>query len=122
MAKSHCLCCWLVPLVQVYISISQTGQTPLHLAALYGKLEVVKHLVNAKGDANVQDSKSGKTALHYAIEKGDSGINITGYLLMMQVCVCVCVCVCVDDKALPFPGAISGLGDNSNRMAANSRQ
>ena len=67
------------------------GQTPLHLAVTAGSRETVRLLVDTKADINVQDSKSGKTALHYSIEKGD--LPMAGYLLT-EVCVCVCVCVC----------------------------
>ncbi len=56
-----------------------TGQTPLHLGALCGSQEVMKLLVNAKADVDIQDSKSGKTALHYSVERGD--LPMTGYLV-----------------------------------------
>lgn len=56
------------------------GQTPLHLASGCGSTEVMKQLVKVKADINVQDSKSGKTALHHSIEKGD--LPMTGFLVM----------------------------------------
>ena len=56
-----------------------TGQTPLHLAASCGNREVMRHLVDAKADVNVQDSKSGKTSLHHSIERGD--LPMAGYLI-----------------------------------------
>ena len=58
---------------------THTGLTPLHVAVLGGHQECVKLLVNSQVDVNMQDSKSGKTALHCAVEKGD--LTLTGYLL-----------------------------------------
>ena len=40
----------------------------------------MKQLVKVKADVNVQDSKSGKTALHHCIENGD--LPMSGYLVM----------------------------------------
>ena len=59
---------------------SLSGQTPLHLASGCGSTEVMKQLVKVNADVNVQDSKSGKTALHHSIEKGD--LPMTGFLVM----------------------------------------
>ena len=55
------------------------GQTPLHVATECGHQDVLKQLVNAKADVNVRDSRSGKTALHYSIDKGN--LPVTGYLI-----------------------------------------
>ena len=78
------LCNMYVPLSPFPFSL---GQTPLHLAAGCGSTDVMKQLVKVKADVNVQDSKSGKTALHHSIEKGD--LPMTGYLVM-EVCTCTC--------------------------------
>lgn len=56
-----------------------TGDTPLHLAAKNGCTDVIKLLVDAKADVDVQDSKSGKTALHHAVENND--LPMVGYLV-----------------------------------------
>ena len=56
-----------------------TGDTPLHLAAKNGCTDALKLLVDAKADVDVQDSKSGKTALHHAIENDD--LPMVGYLV-----------------------------------------
>ena len=56
-----------------------TGETPLHLAAGCGHTEVLKLLANGRADVDVQDSKSGKTALHHSVEKGD--LPMAGYLI-----------------------------------------
>lgn len=56
-----------------------------------GHTQVLKQLVNAKADIDVQDSRSGKTALHHAVENGD--LPMTGYLVT-EVRSTVCVCVC----------------------------
>lgn len=55
------------------------GLTPLHLAAVSSNTECFRELVKANADVNVQDSKSGKTALHYLIERGD--LPLTGFLI-----------------------------------------
>ncbi|KAL5499607.1 hypothetical protein EMCRGX_G011058 [Ephydatia muelleri] len=55
------------------------GFTPLHAAVQGGHQDCVKLLVNCHVDVNMQDTKSGKTALHCAVEKGD--LTMTGYLL-----------------------------------------
>ena len=56
-----------------------TGDTPLHLAAKNGCTDALKLLVDAKADVDVQDSKSGKTALHHAVENDD--LPMVGYLV-----------------------------------------
>ena len=55
------------------------GQTPLHMSAIMGHGDILRLLVNSKADVNVQDSKSGKTALHHSVERGD--LAMTGYLV-----------------------------------------
>ena len=55
------------------------GDTPLHLAAKNGCTDALKLLVDAKADVDVQDSKSGKTALHHAVENDD--LPMVGYLV-----------------------------------------
>ncbi len=59
--------------------MSRSGETPLHLAASNGHTEVLKLLVGTHADVDVQDSKSGKTALHYSVEKND--LPMAGYLI-----------------------------------------
>ncbi len=61
------------------VSPNPSGQTPVHLVAKAGHTQVLKQLVNAKADIDVQDSRSGKTALHHAVESGD--LPMTGYLV-----------------------------------------
>ncbi|XP_047001485.1 NF-kappa-B inhibitor cactus isoform X1 [Schistocerca americana] len=47
------------------------GQMCIHMAALSGNVEVIKHLVVWCGaDINAKDGKSGRTALHLCIELG----------------------------------------------------
>ena len=94
----HCTCLlnfpytevYLESLIAVYIALSHSclaGQTPVHLVAKSSHTQVLRQLVNAKADIDVQDSRSGKTALHHAVENGD--LPMTGYLVT-EVCMCVC--------------------------------
>ena len=56
------------------------GFTPLHLAASSCNLKCVKILTLAGADVNVQDGKSGSTALHHAVE--NDNLPIIGYLIL----------------------------------------
>jgi ankyrin repeat protein len=60
------------------------GYSPLHLAVLCGKnVDTLKELiVTAGADPNVQDSKSGRSPLHLAAERGD--LAMTGFLLVQR--------------------------------------
>jgi len=66
---------WLVEekKVDVDAMITSDGATALHKAAEYGNAEVVKILVDAKADVDVQE-RHGYTALHYAIMHGHTEI------------------------------------------------
>ena len=55
------------------------GFTPLHVAANGGNYELFKQLCIAEPDVDLQDAKSGKTALHYAVERGD--LSMTGFIV-----------------------------------------
>ncbi|XP_078577354.1 nuclear factor NF-kappa-B p105 subunit-like [Branchiostoma floridae x Branchiostoma japonicum] len=56
------------------------GFTPVHLAVMASNLGALKELVMAKVDVNVPDGKSGRTALHHAVE--NENLAITGYLIL----------------------------------------
>ncbi|XP_017774370.1 PREDICTED: NF-kappa-B inhibitor cactus [Nicrophorus vespilloides] len=47
------------------------GQTCVHLAALNGHVDVLRHLVWYGADINARDGCSGYTALHYAMQRND---------------------------------------------------
>ena len=49
---------------------TETGTTPLHLAAKNGHLEVVQLLIEAGGDINQARTNDGATRLHIATQKG----------------------------------------------------
>ena len=49
------------------------GQTPLHLAAMYGHSAIAKYLLESNADTSVQDS-SGATPLHEAVRYGHTEI------------------------------------------------
>lgn len=50
------------------------GQTCLHTAAMYGHLEVLKHLVAYGGDINAREGLEGYTPLHFAVQRRDEKI------------------------------------------------
>lgn len=56
------------------------GYTPVHLAAQSGNVDMLKILVHGCANVDVPDGKSGRTALHHAVELDD--LPVAGYLLM----------------------------------------
>ncbi|XP_013405334.1 nuclear factor NF-kappa-B p105 subunit isoform X1 [Lingula anatina] len=56
------------------------GFAPVHLAALCGSLQALKVILRVQTDVNIQDGKSGRTALHHAVEKED--LALVGCLLL----------------------------------------
>ena len=56
------------------------GYSPMHLAVQSGHLAVVKLLVAAKADVNQPDGRSGRVALHHAVEAAN--VAITGFLVL----------------------------------------
>lgn len=56
-----------------------TGYTPLHLAVLKDSVTAVERLCFAGCDVNSRDRKTGRTALHMAVER--SNLNIVDVLL-----------------------------------------
>ncbi|XP_044754652.1 NF-kappa-B inhibitor cactus [Coccinella septempunctata] len=55
------------------------GRTCLHVAAQYGHIEILRHLVWFGADVNAGDGTQGLTALHYAVIRKD--INLLSFLL-----------------------------------------
>ncbi|XP_018334475.1 NF-kappa-B inhibitor cactus [Agrilus planipennis] len=55
------------------------GQTCVHVAAINGHVDVLRHLVWYGADINAREGRSGYTALHYAIENRDE--RLTTFLL-----------------------------------------
>ncbi|KAJ3644367.1 hypothetical protein Zmor_027032 [Zophobas morio] len=47
------------------------GQTCVHVAAIGGHIDVLRHLVWYGADINAREGRQGYTALHYSIERGD---------------------------------------------------
>ncbi|XP_046388602.1 NF-kappa-B inhibitor cactus-like isoform X2 [Ischnura elegans] len=47
------------------------GQTCVHLAAIGGNLDVLRHLVGFGANVNARDGLSGRTILHYGVEMGN---------------------------------------------------
>ncbi|XP_060528864.1 NF-kappa-B inhibitor cactus [Cylas formicarius] len=48
-----------------------SGQTCVHVAAIHGHIDVLRHLVWYGADINAREGLSGYTALHYAVERRD---------------------------------------------------
>ncbi|GJQ71353.1 putative positive regulation of antifungal peptide biosynthetic process [Trypoxylus dichotomus] len=55
------------------------GQTCVHVAALNGRIDVLRHLNWYGADINAREGKCGYTALHIAIQRGDE--KLTNFLL-----------------------------------------
>lgn len=51
--------------------INYDGEACVHLAAKEGHINILRHLTWFGADINARDGKSGRTALHYAVEKCD---------------------------------------------------
>lgn len=47
------------------------GQTCVHVAAMYGHIDVLRHLIWNGADINAREGTKGYTALHYALERVD---------------------------------------------------
>ncbi|CAG5129174.1 unnamed protein product, partial [Candidula unifasciata] len=60
--------------------LNYDGYSPVHLAALTGNVEMLRTLVFGQADVELPDGKSGKTALHHAVDNDD--LPVAGYLLM----------------------------------------
>lgn len=50
------------------------GQTCVHVAAIYGHVDVLRHLVWYGADINAREGTRGYTALHYALERVDESM------------------------------------------------
>ncbi|KAJ8917829.1 hypothetical protein NQ315_010738 [Exocentrus adspersus] len=50
------------------------GQTCVHVAAMHGHIEVLRHLVWYGADINAREGCMGYTALHYAVERRDEAM------------------------------------------------
>ncbi|GFN89059.1 nuclear factor NF-kappa-b p105 subunit [Plakobranchus ocellatus] len=55
------------------------GYSPVHLVAQSGNVNMLRILIYAQADINLPDGKSGKTALHHAVDNND--LPIAGFLL-----------------------------------------
>ncbi|XP_005091024.1 nuclear factor NF-kappa-B p105 subunit isoform X2 [Aplysia californica] len=60
--------------------LNYDGYSPIHLASQLGDVSMLRTLVFGKADADLPDGKSGKTALHHAVDNDD--LPVAGYLLM----------------------------------------
>lgn len=50
------------------------GKTCVHLAAETGSIEILRYLIDAGADINAREGKSGHTALHISIERGNEAL------------------------------------------------
>ena len=65
-------------IIELFFPVALPGKTPLHLVAIGGHHEVLMLLVDAHADMEVQ-SKSGRTALHYAV--ANDNVSMANYLI-----------------------------------------
>ncbi|KAM0040601.1 putative ankyrin repeat-containing domain-containing protein [Helianthus debilis subsp. tardiflorus] len=56
-------------------SLNRHKQTPLMLAAMHGKIDCVKKLIEANANILMFDSPNGRTCLHYAAYYGYSKLS-----------------------------------------------
>lgn len=47
----------------------------MHIAAIYGNVEILRHLVWNGADINAREGTKGFTALHYALEQGNEKMS-----------------------------------------------
>ncbi|KAL8565005.1 hypothetical protein ACOMHN_003381 [Nucella lapillus] len=60
--------------------LNYEGYSPVHLAVQQGNVDMLRLLVHGQGDVDLGDGKSGRTALHHAMELDD--LPVAGFLLM----------------------------------------
>ncbi|GFS09172.1 nuclear factor NF-kappa-B p105 subunit [Elysia marginata] len=59
--------------------LNYDGYSPVHLVAQCGNVDMLRTLIYAQADVNLPDGKSGKTALHHAVDNND--LPVAGFLL-----------------------------------------
>uniref|UniRef100_A0A6U4TQ13 Uncharacterized protein n=1 Tax=Hemiselmis andersenii TaxID=464988 RepID=A0A6U4TQ13_HEMAN len=75
------------------------GQTPLHVACLWGNFEAAEVLLKAGADVNIRNNFSGGTPLHCAAAENDRG-NGEG----RRNCVAALIAVGADPEIVDFRG------------------
>lgn len=56
------------------------GLTAIHLAVMANSVSCLRQLIAGGADVNAQEQKSGRTALHLAVEQGN--VSLAGCLLL----------------------------------------
>ena len=57
----------------------------MHMVAQSGNVNMLRTLIYAQADINLPDGKSGKTALHHAVDNND--LPVAGFLLTEVTCI-----------------------------------
>ncbi|XP_077285828.1 NF-kappa-B inhibitor cactus-like [Arctopsyche grandis] len=86
--------------------INHDGQTCVHVAAIGGHIEILRHLVWFGANINATENKSGRTALHLAIESGN--------IALLQYLVTECPLVAMDIRTYSGHTALQ-LGEGAVR-------
>jgi ankyrin repeat protein len=55
-------------------SITSSGETPLHLAVIYGSIETIETLLECGADITKKSAKTNKSILHYAAQQANQGV------------------------------------------------
>lgn len=63
----------------IYIYVCTLGLSPIHLALQAKNQDCIRLIQQIGADINIMDARSGRTALHHAVDAGD--LSMAGFLI-----------------------------------------